>query len=165
MAKDSSFDIVSEVNLQEITNAVDQARKEIGQRFDFKGSMSKIDWSLAEKTLTVHTESEFRLKAVTDILQTKFAKRGVSVRALDPQQVEKATGGSVRQVIKIKMGIEIEKAREIVRFIKDTKMKVQPSIQEDKVRVQSAKIDNLQELIRVLRGHDFGIDLQFINYR
>ena len=165
MAKDHSSDIVSEVNLQEITNAVEQARKEIGQRFDFKDSQSRIDWNLAEKSLTVHTESDFRLKAVTDILQTKFAKRGVSVRSMDQQPVEKATGGSVRQVIKIRQGIETEKAREIVRFIKDSKLKAQPSIQEAQVRVQSAKIDDLQELIRILRSKNFGIDLQFINYR
>lgn len=165
MAKDHSFDIVSEVNLQEVTNAVEQARKEIAQRFDFKDSQSRIDWNLAEKSVTIHTESDFRLKSVTDILQTKFAKRGVSVRSMDPQAVERATGGTVRQVIKIQQGIVIEKAREIVRFIKDTKLKLQPTIQENQVRVQSAKIDALQELIGILRGHDFGIDLQFINYR
>ena len=165
MAKDHSFDVVSQVDLQEVTNALDQGRKEISQRFDFKDSKTQIDWDLAEKTYTVHTESDYRLKSVTDIIQTKFAKRGVSLKAMDPQTVERATGGTVRQAIKMKQGIPSDKAKEIVKFIKETKIKVQPTIQEDKVRVASADIDNLQELMPILRKKDFGLDLQFINYR
>jgi len=167
MAKDSSFDIVSNVDLQEVTNAIDQARKEIATRFDFKDSKTQIDWNKddKEKQLTISTESDFRLKAVTDIVQLKFAKRGVSIKSLDPQAIERATGGTVRQIIKIKQGIPTEKAKEIVKFIKETKIKVQPTIQSDQIRVQSAKIDSLQEVMQILRKKDFDIDLQFINYR
>lgn len=165
MAKDHSFDIVSNVDLQEATNAIDQTKKEISQRFDFKDSKSSIDWNKDEKTVTIQTESDFRLRAITDILETKFAKRGVSLKSLEPGAMEKATGGGVRQVTKIRQGIPSEKAKEIVKFIKETKIKVQPSIQQDQVRVQAAKIDALQEIIKVLRGHSFDLDLQYINYR
>lgn len=164
-SKEHSFDVVSQVDLQEVSNAVDQARKEIATRFDFKDSKTQIDWNKDEKTLTLHTESDFRLKAVTDILQTKFAKRGVSLKAMEPQAVERATGGTVRQVIKLRQGIPSEKAKEIVKFIKETKLKVQPTIQGEQVRVSSVKIDFLQDILQHLRKQDFGLDLQFINYR
>ena len=164
-SKDHSFDIVSEVNFQEVTNAVDQARKEILTRFDFKDSKTSIDWNLTEKTVTIGTDNDYRLKAVTDILYGKFTKRGVSLRSLEPGSVEKATGGTLRQVITIRKGIPSEKAKEIVRFIKESKLKVQGQIQEDQVRVQSAKIDDLQDVIKLLRNQNFGLDLQFINYR
>ncbi len=165
MSKDHSFDIVSQVDLQEVTNAIEQTKKEIGQRYDFKDSKSTVVWNKDEKSVVIQTESEFRLKAVIDILETKFVKRGISLKALEHTPVEKATGGTVRQSIKIRQGIPSDKAKEIVKFVKETKLKVQAQIQEDQVRVQAAKIDALQEIIRVLRNHDFGIDLQYINYR
>lgn len=164
-SKDHSFDVVSEVNFQEVSNAVDQARKEITTRFDFKDSKTSIDWNLTEKTVTIGTDNDYRLKAVTDVLQTKFAKRGVSLRSLEPGSVEKAAGGTVRQVITIRKGIPSEKAKEIVRFVKDARLKVQAQIQEDQVRILASKIDDLQDIIRLLRNQNFGLDLQFINYR
>ena len=164
-SKDHSFDVVSEVNFQEVSNAVDQARKEITTRFDFKDSKTSIDWNLTEKTVTIGTDNDYRLKAVTDVLQTKFAKRGVSLRSLETGSVEKAAGGTVRQVITIRKGIPSEKAKEIVRFVKDARLKVQAQIQEDQVRILASKIDDLQDIIRLLRNQNFGLDLQFINYR
>ncbi len=165
MAKDHSFDIVFEINFQEINNAVEQSKKEIATRYDFKDSNSSIKWDLTDKKIEINTENEFRLRSIIDIIQTKFAKRGVSLRSWDPQEVEKALGGTVRQVIKILHGIAIDKAKEIVRYIKDSKIKAQAQIQSDQVRVQSAKIDNLQEVQQLVKGKNFGLDLQFINYR
>lgn len=165
MPKDHSFDIVSQVDLQEVTNAVEQSRKEVATRFDFKGSNSVIEWNLQEKKITIKTENELRLKSLRDILDTKFAKRQVSLKCLDEGVVEKATGGSVRQVLTIKQGIEAEKAKEIVKAIKATKLKVQTQIQDDQIRVQAAKIDDLQSTIQLIKTQDFGLDIQFINYR
>ena len=164
--KDHSFDVVSEINLQEVDNAVTQAKKELAQRFDFKDSMSSIDFDRAEKTITIKTDNDYRLKALTDILQTKFVKRGVSLKALQYEPVETGmVGGSVKQVIKLQSGIPSDKAKEIVKAIKDLKMKVQPMIQSEQVRVQAVKIDDLQSVMTYLKQHDFGIDLQFNNYR
>lgn len=165
MSKDHSFDIVSQVDLQEVTNAVEQSRKEVATRFDFKGSNSAIEWNLAEKKITLKTENEQRLKALIDILQTKFAKRQVSLKCIDAAEAEKATGGSLRQVITIKQGIASDKAKEIVKAIKASKLKVQTQIQDDQVRVQAAKIDDLQSVIQLLKTQSFDLDLQFINYR
>jgi len=165
MAKDHSFDIVSEVDFQEVTNAVEQAKKEIAQRYDFKDSKSTIDWNKQEKSITLHTENDFRLRSLTDVLHTKMSKRGVSIRCLEPGAVEKAIGGSVRQGFKVQSGIAQEKAKEIVKYLKQSKIKVQAQIQADQVRVQSAKIDLLQEVIGLIKRQNFGIDLQFINYR
>ena len=165
MAKDHSFDIVSQVDLQEVRNAVEQSKKEVGQRYDFKGSRSTIDFDVQEKTLTLNTENEVRLKALNDILQMKLAKRQVSLKSLEFGTAEKATGGTLRQVLKVRQGIASEKAKEIVQFIKQSKVKAQSQIQEDQVRVQSSKIDTLQEVIQLLKKKDFGVDLQFINYR
>ncbi|MBP9732868.1 MAG: YajQ family cyclic di-GMP-binding protein [Candidatus Omnitrophica bacterium] len=165
MSKDHSFDIVSQVDLQEVTNAVEQARKEVATRFDFKGSNSSIEWDLQEKKITLKTENELRLRSLRDILETKFAKRQVSLKCLDEGEMESATGGTVRQVLTIKQGIASDKAKEIVKFIKAAKLKAQATIQEEQIRVQAAKIDDLQTVIQMVKSQDFGIDLQFINYR
>ncbi|MBI3252218.1 MAG: YajQ family cyclic di-GMP-binding protein [Candidatus Omnitrophica bacterium] len=166
MAKDHSFDAISEVNLQELDNAVQQAKKELAQRFDFKGSDSSIELDKTQKTVTLKTENEYRLKTLTDLLQTKCAKRGVSLKALQFGKVEAGmVGGSVRQVVTVQNGIPTEKAKEITKFIRDLKLKVQPQIQNDQVRVQASKIDDLQAVIQSLRQKDFGLDLQFVNFR
>ena len=165
-SKDHSFDIVSEVNMQEVDNAVTQAQKELAQRFDFKGSNSTMELSKAEKTITMKTENEYRLKTLVDLLQGKCVKRGVSLKSLVYEKVETGmVGGSVKQVIKIQSGIPSDKAKEIVKYIKELKMKVQPQIQAEQVRVQAVKIDDLQALIGVLKQKNFEVDLQFINYR
>lgn len=163
MAKDNSFDIVSQVDLAEVVNAINQASKEIGQRFDFKGSQSRIELEGHEIVLTA--DDEYKLKSVTDILQSKLIKRNVPLKALEYGKVEPAAGGTVRQRIRLQQGIPTEKAREIVKFIKDTKAKVQAAIQGDMVRVSGKDRDVLQEVIAKLRAHDFGIDMQFTNYR
>ena len=166
MAKDHSFDIVSEVNMQEVDNAVTQANKELDQRFDFKGSHSTMQLDKAEKTITLKTESEYRLKTLVDLIQTKCVKRGVSLKSLQYEKVETGmVGGSVKQIIKIQNGIPSEKAKDIVKYIKELKMKVQAQIQSEQVRVQAAKIDDLQALMGALRQKNFDVDLQFINYR
>ena len=165
-SKDHSFDIVSEVNLQEVDNAVTQAKKELAQRFDFKGSESSMELDKLEKTITLKTENEYRLKTLVDLVQTKCVKRGVSLKSLQYEKVESGmVGGSVKQVIKIQNGIPSDKAKDIVKYIKETKLKVQPQIQSEQVRVQAVKIDDLQALIGMLRQKDFNVDLQFINYR
>ncbi len=165
-SKDHSFDIVSEVNMQEVDNAVIQAKKELDQRFDFKGSNSTMELDKAEKTITLKTENEFRLKTLVDLLQTKCVKRGVSLKALVYEKVESGmVGGSVKQVVKIQSGIPSDKAKDIVKFIKDLKIKAQPTIQSEQVRVQAVKIDDLQAVIGHLRVKNFDVDLQFINFR
>lgn len=165
-SKDHSFDVVSEVNFQEVDNAVTQAKKELGQRFDFKDSQSSIDLDRAEKTITLKTDNDYRLKALNDILQTKCVKRGVSLKSLQYEKVETGlVGGSIKQVIKIQNGIPSDKAKEIVKAIKDLKLKVQPMIQGEQVRVQAVKIDDLQAVIGFLKQKDFGLDLQFNNFR
>lgn len=163
MAADNSFDVVSEVDLMEASNAVQQAIKEIRQRFDFKGSVSDI--TLEKEILTLTSDDETKLKAVTDIVQTKLVKRGVSLKALDYGTIQPAAKGSVRQVVTIKKGIASEKAKEIVKFIKGTGVKVQAAIQEDQVRVSGKKRDDLQAIMQLLKTQDFGIDLQFTNFR
>ncbi|HTL71076.1 MAG TPA: YajQ family cyclic di-GMP-binding protein [Candidatus Eisenbacteria bacterium] len=165
-SKDHSFDVVSEINMQEVDNAVTQAQKELAQRFDFKGSNSSIELDKTEKTITLKTENEYRLKTLVDLLQTKCVKRGVSLKSLDFQKLETGmVGGSVKQVVKLQSGIVSEKAKEIIKGIKETKIKVQPMIQGEQVRVQAPKIDDLQATMAYLRKTDFGIDLQFVNLR
>ena len=163
MAGTNSFDVVSEVDLMEVSNAVQQAMKEIRQRFDFKASVSDI--RLEKETLTLVSDDESRLKAVIDVLTTKLVKRGVSLRALDYGKVEPAAKGSVRQVVTIQKGIPAEKAKEIVKFIKSSGIRVQSQIQENQVRVSGKNRDDLQAVIHSLKGQDFGLDLQFTNYR
>lgn len=160
---ESTFDVVSEVNLPEVVNAVAQARKETAQRYDLKGSAAGIEQK--DKELTLTANDEFGLKAVTDILQTKLVKRGVSLKSLDYGTIEPATKGTVRQVVTIRQGIASEKAREIVKAIKDSKLKVQVAIQGEQLRVSGKKKDDLQAAIALLRGADFGIPLQFTNFR
>ena len=164
MAAENSFDIVSKVDLQEVSNAIQNALKEIHTRFDLKDSKSDIQLE-GKEALVLSSADEYKLKAVTDILQSKLVKRGVPIKALNYGVVEPAAGSSVRQKITMQQGIPIEKAREIVKLIKDSKKKVQASIQGDTVRVSGKDRDSLQEVIALLRGHDFGIDMQFTNYR
>ena len=165
MADNSSFDVVSTVDMQEVKNAVDQTLKELGQRFDFKGSKSALTLKEKEKILEVVSDDDYKLKAVLDILKAKWVKRNISLKALDYGKVEQALGGTVRQHITIQSGIIDEKAKAIVKRIKGEKFKVQGQIQGDQVRVQSKSKDELQSVIAFLKQQDFGIDLQFINFR
>jgi uncharacterized protein YajQ (UPF0234 family) len=160
---DPSFDIVSEVNLPEAQNAVAQAQKEIAQRYDLKGTSAGLD--LKERELTLTADTDFALKAVNDLLQTKLAKRGVSLKALAYGKIEPAAKGTVRQPVTIQQGIPSEKAREIVKAVKDSKLKVQVAIQGEQLRVSGKKKDDLQAVMALLRGADFGIPLQFTNFR
>jgi cyclic-di-GMP-binding protein len=163
MAQDFSFDIVSKTEMQEVTNAIQQAQKELAQRFDFKGSKSSIELTAEEIVLV--SDDEGKLRSVKDILETKLVKRGVSLKAVDYATLEQAAGGTVRQKAKIVQGIEIEKAKAIVKAIKDAKLKVQASIQSDQVRVTGRAKDDLQKAMAIVKGHDYGIPLQFTNYR
>ena len=165
MAETSSFDVVSEVNMQEVDNAINQARKEIGQRYDFKGSHSSLDLNQKEKILTVISDDDFRLKSVIDILQTKLIKRGVPIKALDYGPVEPAAQGTVRQIITLRVGIDKDNARLLVKMIKDTKLKVQAQIMDDQVRVSGKNKDDLQAIIKMLREADLKFAMQFTNYR
>lgn len=164
MAETSSFDVVSKIDIQEVKNAVEQTMKEVRQRFDLKGSKSEIRLE-EEKELIVTSEDEYKLKAVLDVLQTKLVKRNVSLKALVYEKIEKALGGTVRQKITLQQGIPSEKAKEISKAIRDGKFKVQAQIQADQVRVQSKSKDELQSVITFLKSQDFGLDLQFLNYR
>jgi uncharacterized protein YajQ (UPF0234 family) len=160
---DNSFDIVSKIDLQEVSNAIQQALKEIHTRFDLKDSKSNIE--LEKEGIALHSADEYKLKAVNDILQQKLVKRGVSLKGLEYGPLESAAGGTVKRKVTMQQGIAIEKARDIVKLVKDSKKKAQASIQGDLVRISSKDRDTLQEVIALLRQHDFGIDLQFTNYR
>src|ERR1700724_4757262 len=161
---ENTFDIVSQINLQEVANAIQQAIKEIHTRFDLKDSKSNIDME-GKDAIVLSSIDEYKLKAVNDILQQKLVKRGVSLKALTYGAVEPAAGGTAKRRVTMQQGIAIEKAREIVKLVKDSKKKAQASIQGDLVRISSKDRDTLQETIALLKGHDFGIDLQFTNYR
>lgn len=163
MAKDNSFDIVSKTDYAEVDNALNQTRKELSQRFDFKGSKTLV--SLHERDLIISAEDETRLRNLNDIMQTKLVRRGVSLKALNYEPTEPAAGGTIRQIIRIQQGIPVEHAREIVKFIKKLKLKVQVSIQGDLVRVSGKKRDDLQKVIAKLKSKDFGIDMHYENYR
>ena len=163
MAAENSFDIVCKVDMQEVTNALDQARREIETRYDLKGSKNEVKLEKTEILLTV--ADDMKLKAVIDILQSKLHKRGIPLKALDYGKVEEASGGALRQKITIQQGIPIEKAKEIVRLIKDSKVRVQASIQEDQVRVSGKNRDDLQKIIALVKEKELGIALQFTNYR
>ena len=163
MAKENSFDIASKVDLEEVTNAVHQAMKEVRQRFDFKGSKSEVQ--LEEDELVLTSDDEYKLQSLTEILQQKLVKRKVPLKALAYGKIESALGGTVRQRVSIQQGISSEKAKEIIRFIRDTKLKVKNTIQEDSVRVAGRDRDTLQKVITLLGEKDFGIDMQFTNYR
>jgi len=161
---DNSFDIVSKIDLQEVSNAIQQAMKEITTRFDLKDSKSQI--ALEDKdAILLHSADEFKMKAVNDVFQQKLVKRGVPLKGLTYGAIEPAAGSTVKQKITMQQGIPIEKAREIVKLIKESKKKVQASIQGDLVRVSGKDRDTLQEIIALLRQKDFGIDMQFTNYR
>jgi uncharacterized protein YajQ (UPF0234 family) len=164
MAQQNTFDITSQIDHAEVVNAVNQSLKEVQTRFDFKGSQSAIE--IEGKTgIVLTSDDEYKLKSLNDILQSKFVKRGVPLKGLSYGKVETALGGTVRQRIDLQQGIPQEKAKEIVKHIKDLKFKVQVSIQGDFVRVAGKDRDALQEVIGALRQHDFGIDMQFTNYR
>ena len=166
MAQQISFDITSKVDLQEVDNAVNQARKEIAQRYDFKGSTAQIDFNRTDNTLVLTAEDKMKIAAVWEILQGRLVRRNVPVKNLTVGEILPAGGSSMKQTITLQQGIPGEKAKEIVKFLKDAKLKkVQASIQGDQVRVTSPSKDELQGAMGLLRGQDFGIDLQFGNYR
>ncbi len=165
MAQQNTFDVVSKVDMAEVKNALNQAMKELDQRYDFKGTNSNIELDEKNHTLTLSTASEFTLKSLNDVLQQKLVRRNVSLKALSYGKVEPAARDSVRQVVTLQQGIPIEKAREIVKFIKDEKLKVQASINGDFVRVAGKDRDTLQQVITALKAKDFGIDMQYTNYR
>ena len=165
MAADNSFDVVSKVEIQEVRNAIDQAIKEVRARFDLKDSNSEIKLEDQDKVIQLASADEYKLEAVKEILSQKLVKRGVSLKSLKYEKLEPAMGKSVRQKVTLQQGIPSEKAKEIVKLIKDSKKKVQASIQGETVRISGKDRDTLQEAIALLRGHDFGIDLQFTNYR
>jgi cyclic-di-GMP-binding protein len=162
---DNSFDVVSKIEMPEVANAIQQAIKEIHQRFDLKDSHSNIELNEKENKITLASKDEFKLKAVIEILEGKLVKRKVPLKGLSYGQVTPAAGATVRQEITLQQGISTEKAREIVKKIKDSKLKAQASIQGDFVRVSSRDRDILQNVIKLLRDTDFGIDMQFTNYR
>src|SRR5436309_15692522 len=166
MAATASFDITSTIDFQEVDNALNQARKEVGQRYDFKGAKADINLNPTDKTLTLVADDEFKMNALWEIVQTRLVRRGVPVKNFKAPVSEAAAGGTVRRVISIQQGIPIEAAREIVKFLKDQKLKkIQAAIQADQVRVSSPSRDELQLAIHALREHDFGLALQFGNYR
>jgi uncharacterized protein YajQ (UPF0234 family) len=160
-----SFDIVCKIDLQELDNAIQQARREIQTRYDFKGSKTSIEFREKEHELVLTSETDFRLKAVLDILQSKMVKRGISLKAITLGKIEPAAGGMARQTISLQQGIPIEKAREIVKLIKNAKKKVQVAIQGEQVRVSGKSIDDLQGVIQLLKVEDLGIHMQFVNMR
>ncbi len=165
MAQQNSFDVVSEINLQEVDNALNQARKEIIQRFDFKDSKTVIDFNQKEKQITLHSIDEFHLKSTVDIVQSKLVKRGVSLKALRYGAVEPAANSTVRQVVTLIVGINKDDARLVVKMIKDSKIRVQAQIMEDQVRVSGKDKDDLQAIIQILREADLKFPVQFANYR
>lgn len=165
MAKDCSFDIVSKTDMAEVLNAVNQTLAEIKQRYDFKGSKAEVTLDQKDGKITMLADSEPQMRSVVDVLQSKLIKRGVSIKALQYGEVERASGDMARQVITLQQGIPTEKAREIVKLIKNMKIKVQASIQDDQVRVTGKNRDDLQEVIAMLREEDLDIDMQFTNYR
>jgi cyclic-di-GMP-binding protein len=166
MAILASFDVTSGVDLQEVDNAVNQARKEVAQRYDFKGSRAAIELNRAENTLTLTADDDFKMNALWEILQGRMVRRGVPVKNLTPGEIERAANDTVRRVVTLQQGIPTEAAREIVKFLKDKKLKkVQAAIQADQVRISSPSKDELQEAMRLLREQDFGVALQFGNYR
>ena len=166
MATSPSFDITSGVDMQEVDNAVNQARKEVAQRYDFKGSRAALELNRTENTIVLTADDEFKMNALWEILQGRLVRRGVPTKNLTPGTIERAANDTVKRTVTLQQGIPTEAAKEIVKFLKDRKLKkVQAAIQADQVRVSSASKDDLQEAIRLLREHDFGVALQFGNYR
>ncbi|KJR97679.1 MAG: hypothetical protein VR68_12490 [Peptococcaceae bacterium BRH_c4a] len=163
MSKDNTFDIVSRVELQEIDNALNQVMKEIRSRFDFKGSKSSVEYS--EGVLMIHADNDFKLKSVVEILEAKMVKRGINLKSLRYGKIEKAAGDSVRQKVDVVQGVDKDLAREIVKLVKDAKLKVQATFQDDQVRVSGKNRDDLQKIINLIREKDWEIPLQFVNMR
>lgn len=162
----ASFDVTSRIDLQEVDNAVNQARKEVAQRYDFKGSRAAIEFDRHENTLTLIADDQFKMEALWEILQTRLVRRKVPVKNLKPGELEQAPNSTVRRVVRLQQGIPTEAAREIVKFLKDQRLKhVQAAVQADQVRISSPSKDELQEAMRLLRERDFGVALQFGNYR
>lgn len=165
MADEHSFDIVSRVEMQEVLNAVQQAAKEIRQRFDFRDSQSSIDLNREKAEITLVSDDEYKLNSLTEILKNKLVKRSVSLKALSFGKMEKAAGDTVRQVVSLQQGLSPERAKDIVKLVKDMKLKVHSEIQKDQVRVRGKKLDDLQSVIQMLKGKDFDFHIEFINYR
>jgi uncharacterized protein YajQ (UPF0234 family) len=165
MADEHSFDVVSRVDMQEVSNAVQQALKEMQQRFDFKGSKSNIELNKDKAEIVLTADDDYKLKSLTEMLKAKLVKRNVSLKALNFGRTEKAAGETVRQIVGLQKGISPERAKDIVKLIKDMKLKVQSEIQKDQVRVRAKKIDDLQAVITMLKGKDFDFHIEFINYR
>ncbi len=165
MASEHSFDIISRVDLQEVDNAINQALKDILNRYDFKGTKTQIELDRQKNEIRLVSDDDYKIKAVMDILKEKFAKRKIPLKAMDPGKVEPAGGGLVRQTITLQQGIPIEQAREIVKLIKTEKLKIQGEIQKDQVRVRGKKIDDLQAFMALLKERDLGIHMEFANYR
>jgi Uncharacterized protein conserved in bacteria len=165
MAENFSFDIVSEVNFMEVDNAINQSQKELAQRYDFKGSKSSIDYNKTDKKITLVADDDFKMRSLRDIVEGRMAKRGVSLKSLKYGVQESSFEGTVRQVVELVSGMPSEKAKELARIIKDSKLKVQVQIEGPKVRVVSPKKDELQAVIALLRNSDFSLPLQFTNYR
>ncbi len=160
-----SFDIVSELNMQEVDNAINQARKEVDGRYDFKGSNAEIKWDKDKNEIIFQAEDDYKMEAISSIILNKAGKRGIDLKAFKLEQPEPAGGKTLRQKIKLQQGLEKEVAKDIVKFIKDAKLKVQPQIMDDKVRVTSKSIDELQETMAQLRGQNFPVPLQYNNMR
>lgn len=165
MADEHSFDIVSRVDMQEVLNAVQQASKEISQRFDFKGSKSSIELSKEKAEITLVADDDYKLKSLTEILKAKLVKRNISLKALNFGKVENAAGDTLRQIVSLQQGLSPERAKDIAKLIKDTKLKVQAEIQKDQLRVRAKKIDDLQAIIKILKEKDFDFHIEYINYR
>ncbi|MDW7651813.1 MAG: YajQ family cyclic di-GMP-binding protein [Bacillota bacterium] len=163
MAKNESFDVVSQVNMQEVDNAINQTNKEIGQRYDFKNSKAEV--TLEDGNLKIIAEDDFRIRSVVDILQTKLIRRNVPIKNLEYGKVEEAGGGMARQIVGLKQGIDTETAKKMVKDIKGLKLKVQAQIMDDQLRVSGKKRDDLQDVIAFLKENDYNLELQFINYR
>jgi hypothetical protein len=162
---ENSFDIVSRVDMQEVTNAVQQAMKEIKQRFDFRGSKSNIELDYGKNEIAIVSDDEYKLKSVVDVLQGKLIKRKVPLESLNYGKIESALSGTVKQSVAIQQGIPTEKSKEIVKMIKSSKLKVQSEIQKDQLRVRAKKIDDLQSVMQLLKEKELGIHLEFVNYR
>ena len=165
MAVEHSFDIVSRVDMQEVSNAVQQASKELSQRFDFKGTKSSIELNKDKGEITLVSSDDYKLKSLIEILKGKLAKRSVSMKVLVYGKIEKATGDMLRQVITLQQGLSSERAKDIVKLVKNMKLKVQSEIQKDQVRVRGKKLDDLQAVIQMLKAKDFDFHIEFINYR
>ncbi|BDQ02521.1 YajQ family cyclic di-GMP-binding protein [Ignavibacterium sp.] len=165
MAQNHSFDIVSEIDLQEVDNAVNQALKEIHQRYDLKDSNTTIELNKKDKLLTINTKDDYSLKQSIDILQTKFIRRGISIKALKLNEPEQAAGGRLKQIINLQSGISKDNAKKIVKMIKDSKLKVNAQIQDEQVRVTGPKIDDLQAVIKMIKDADLDFPTQFVNMK